>query len=409
MSEYKGFYKLTREQRLKFLFDNKKISEQTYKFLLEYKSLNKEIAEKLIENQVGIFSYPYAVATNFVINSKKYLIPMVTEEPSVVAAASNAGKIIAENGGITANISEKLAIGQISFYDVLDFENATEIIEKTKDELLKIANLAHTGIVKLNGGAKNIEVKRKGDFLVVYLYADTIDAMGANILNTMLECIAPIIEQKIKAKKLMSIISNYATSSIVKASCKIKMDENTALKIQKACEFANSDEYRAATNNKGIFNGIDALAIAVGNDFRAIEAAGHCYAAKDGRYKSLTKWEYKDSYLHGSIEIPMPVATIGGSITLNETTKISLEILENPNAKTLAMIAASLGLAQNFAALKALVTDGIQKGHMKLHANSIALFVGAKDEEIDILVNKMIENNKIEIDEAKKILGSIRK
>lgn len=405
MEDFKGFYKKTREQRLEILKKNNIIDDTAYDYLLSSKVLSNEIASKMVENQLSVYALPFSVATNFVINDISYVIPMAVEEPSVVAAASNGAKIL---GNICTSMEKRYMIGQISYYDISDTKTAKEYIQNNEQILMNLANLAHESIVNLGGGAKKIVVEEKGDFLIVYLYVDVLDAMGANIINTMLEAIAPIIAEKIHAKRLMSIISNYSTGSIARANCKIQMEKELGEKIQKAYEFALVDEYRAVTNNKGIFNGIDALAIATGNDWRAIEACGNSYACRNGRYEPLTKWEYKNGYLFGSIELAIPIATVGGSIKLNEISKISLQILKNPSANMLSQIAAALGLVQNFSALRALVTDGIQKGHMKLQANSVALFAGAHNYEVDILVDKMIKSGKIDIENAIKILKEVR-
>lgn len=400
-NRFEKYYKKSRNERIEILKEYG-ISNESYNSLIQTEVLSNDVACAMIENQLSILGIPLAVATNFCINNKKYVIPMAVEEPSVIAAASNAAKKL---GNIEAFCDKRITIGQIALYDVK--ENIS-ILENKKEELLQLANSTQEMLVNLGGGAKDIKVEKKGDFSIVYLYVDTLDAMGANTINTMLEAIAPVVKDLLKAKKLMSILSNYATQSLAKAKCKVKLDEEIMDKIQKAFEFANTDVYRAVTNNKGILNGIDALALATGNDWRAIEAGAHAYAAKDGVYKSLSKWYKKDGYLIGQLELPMPIASFGGSIGLNPASKISFDILGNVKAKELSKIAVALGLAQNFAALYALVTSGIQKGHMKLQANSVALFAGANEKELDIVVKKMIEVNKININTAKKILEEIR-
>ncbi|VWL84838.1 hydroxymethylglutaryl-CoA reductase, degradative [Oceanivirga miroungae] len=408
-NKFGGYYKKSREERIKILKDLEYIDEKMYNYLIEEKSLENYKADKMIENELGIFGIPFGIATNFLINGKEYIVPMATEEPSVIAAASNGAKIIAKNGGITSKVQEnRQMIGQICLYDIDDFSKSLKILEENKEKLINLANKYHEGINNLGGGAKDIKFLKKGQFIIIYLYVDTLDAMGANILNTMLEGISFEIENLINAKKLMAIISNYSLNTIVKASCKLKVDSEYGNKMMLAYEFAKEDVYRAVTNNKGVLNGISALTLVTGNDTRAIEACIHSYASKDGKYMPLTKWEYKEGYLHGSIEIPIPIATVGGSIGLNETTKIALNILKNPNAKKLSEIAAALGLVQNFAALNALVTDGIQKGHLKLHAKTIMEFLKANEKESNIVIEKMIKENKIEIEYAKKILGEIR-
>ena len=403
MEQFKGYYKKNREERIKVLEDI--LSKEAFDILKENRILSNEVASKMVENQLSVFGLPYGIATNFLINGRDYLIPMCIEEPSVIAAASNAAKIMRENGGIKVHIKERIMIGQIAYYNIKKDPN---VILENKQEILKLANMSHDGIVSIGGGAKDISIEKKGEFLIVYLYVDTKDAMGANIINTMLESIDMYIKELVLGQKLMSILSNYSTGALVKASCRLKLDLDLSKKIELACKFANVDIYRATTNNKGIFNGIDALAIATGNDFRAIEAGAHAYASRTGKYSSLTNWYLEGEYLVGELEIPMPIASVGGSIGVNPLTKVSMELLNNPDAKTLSMVAVALGLAQNFAALRALVSVGIQKGHMKLHANTVAVLAGAKEQEIPILIKKMQEISKIEISIAKKILEEMR-
>lgn len=400
MKKFEKYYKKNRIERVEILKDS--INEKTYEDLINSKVLSNEIASSIIENQISILGLPLGLATNFCINGKDYVIPMAIEEPSVIAAASNAAKIL---GNIEVQVDKRLTIGQIALYDV---EGDINKVYDKKSELLNLANSTQEMLVSLGGGARDIKIEKKGKFTIIYLYVDTLDAMGANTINTMLEYISPIILNIVKAKKLMSILSNYATSMLVSAKCRVKLDEQLEDKIVLACEFANSDTYRAVTNNKGILNGIDAISLATGNDWRAIEAGIHAYATKDGVYKSLTKWYKENGDLVGELTLPMPIATVGGSIGLNPASRISLDILGNPNAVKLSEITVALGLAQNFAALRALVTDGIQKGHMKLQANSVALFAGAKNDEVESVVNKMINLKSINITTAKKILEEIR-
>lgn len=402
MNKFDKFYKKTREERLEILKENRNISESSYKYLLENKVLTNEKAKTMIENQIGIYSLPLGIATNFLINGKEYVIPMVTEEPSVIAAASNAAKIMKNNGGIISKIDKRMVIGQIAYYD---FDVSK--LELPKEEILKLANLSKPDLVSIGGGAVDFYTEIKDEFFVCYLVVDTVDAMGANMVNTMLESIAPYISDCINGTRLMSILSNYSTSSVVKASCKLKIEEEEARRIEKAYLFACSDIYRAVTNNKGVLNGVDAVAIATGNDFRAVEASIHSYAMRSGKYQPLASWKYVDGYLVGEIKLALPIATVGGSISLNDTARISLEILNNPNAKELSEIIASVGLAQNFAAIKALVGSGIQKGHMKLHAKGVALIAGADDSNIDKVVDKLMESKSIDIITAKKILEEL--
>ncbi|WP_277285019.1 hydroxymethylglutaryl-CoA reductase, degradative [Sneathia sanguinegens] len=398
--KFNKYYLKTRNERIDILREY--VSFENYKALEKTEILSNEIANNMIENQISVLGLPLGLATNFVINNEEYVIPMAVEEPSVIAAASNAAKLL---GNIEVDIKNREVIGQIALYDIK--KDINEILAK-KEELLQIANSTQEQLVKLGGGARDIKVEKKGKFCIIYLYVDTLDAMGANMVNTMLESISQVVVEILEAKKLMSILSNYSTECLVEAKAEIKVEKNFGEKMTLACEFANVDVYRATTNNKGIFNGIDALAIATGNDWRAIEAAGHAYASRSGQYSSLTTWTFDGEKLRGNLIIPMAIATFGGSIGLNPASKIALDILKNPDAKELSKIAVALGLAQNFAALRALVTVGIQKGHMKLHAKSIASFIGAKENEREYVIQKMIEKNKINIEEAKKILGDLR-
>lgn len=400
MEKFEKFYKKSKLERIEILSEF--MNDKEYELLKNGEILSDDIATSMIENQISILGLPLGLATNFCINGKEYIIPMAIEEPSVIAAASNAAKIL---GDIEVKASKRLTIGQIALYDT---KEKIEKIYEIKEKLINLANSSQEMLINLGGGARDIKVEQKGKFSIVYLYVDTLDAMGANTINTMLETIAPVVKEVLKAKKLMSILSNYSTESLVEANCKVKLDDEISSKIQLACEFANSDIYRAVTNNKGIMNGIDAVAIATGNDFRAIEACSHAYATKDGGYKSLTNWYTKDGYLYGNLTLPMQIATFGGSIKLNPASRISLNILNNPSAIELAKITVAVGLAQNFAALRALVTEGIQKGHMKLQANSVALFAGANVDEVEFVVNEMISRNKIDINTAKKILEEKR-
>lgn len=419
-----GFSKKNIIDRIKILYDNKIINNE-YKNILENNTtLPLEIAEQMTENTIGTFALPFSIVPNIMVDNINYTVPMVTEEPSVVAACSYAGKLIAKSGGFSTEILDRKMIGEVALFDIDDFEKAEKIILKNKQKILQLANNSHPSIVVRGGGAIDITTKifneKNNLFLVVYLIVDVKEAMGANILNNMLEGIKPLLEELTNAKALMGILSNYATKSLVKSTCAIdikylsndkKEAFNIAKKIELASEFAKIDIYRATTHNKGIFNGIDAAVIATGNDWRAIEAGGHAFATKNGKYEGLTTWIFDETNkkIIGELTLPMPIASVGGSIGLNPTVKTSFNILKNPDAKTLASIIVSIGLAQNFAALKALVSTGIQKGHMKLQARSLALFAGAKDNEIDIVVEKLLTSKFINLDTAKNIILEIRK
>lgn len=415
-----GFQKKERLERIQMLKENGFLSDEFEQILKKNENLPLETSNQMAENGIGTFALPFSIAPNFIVDGKDYAVPMVTEEPSVVAGCSYAAKIIGKSGGFTTEILNRKMIGQVALYEILDFDNAISIVLKNKNELLKIANEAYPSIVARGGGAIDIEVRNIDEFLVVYLIADVKEAMGANILNTMLEAIKTPLENITNGKSLMAILSNYATESLVKAKCEVNikllnssMEKSieTAKKIELASKFAKLNVYRATTHNKGIFNGIDAVVIATGNDWRAIEAGGNAFAAKNSKYEGLTTWTFDESEnkLKGELTLPMPIASVGGSIGLNPSVKAAFNILGNPNAKTLASIITSVGLAQNFAAIKALVTTGIQHGHMKLQARSLALLAGAKGKEIDIAVEKLLESGKsINLENVKEILEKIK-
>ena len=415
-----GFQKKERLERIQILKENGFLSDEFEQILKKNENLPLETSNQMAENGIGTFALPFSIAPNFIVDGKDYAVPMVTEEPSVVAGCSYAAKIIGKSGGFTTEILNRKMIGQVALYEILDFDNAISIVLKNKNKLLKIANEAYPSIVARGGSAIDIEVRNIDEFLIVYLIADVKEAMGANILNTMLEAIKTPLENITNGKSLMAILSNYATESLVKAKCEVNikllsssMEKSieTAKKIELASKFAKLDVYRAATHNKGIFNGIDAVVIATGNDWRAIEAGGNAFAAKNGKYEGLTTWTFDESEnkLKGELTLPMPIASVGGSIGLNPSVKAAFNILGNPNAKTLASIITSVGLAQNFAAIKALVTTGIQHGHMKLQARSLALLAGAKGKEIDIAVGRLLESGKsINLENVKEILEKIK-
>ena len=419
---WSGFSKKTYPERLKTLRDSDLLSHELQENLEKNETLSVAIADQLSENVVGTFSLPFSIVPEVIVNNQAYTVPYVTEEPSVVAAASFACKIINRSGGFSALVQQRLMIGQVALYQVPDREQACQEILNQKDQLLEIANQAYPSIVKRGGGARELRVEKvsgQTDFLVVYLHVDTQEAMGANMLNTMLEALKPHLESLSQGQSLMGILSNYATESLVTSSCRIAFrylspnkDEARELanKIVFASHFAQADPYRAATHNKGIFNGIDALLIATGNDWRAIEAGAHAYASRDGLYRGLSLWtlDSEKEELIGEMTLPMPIATKGGSIGLNPRVVLSHELLGQPSAKDLAQIIVSMGLAQNFAALKALVGAGIQQGHMKLQAKSLALLAGAKEAEVPKLVEGLIAEKTFNLEKAKSILKELR-
>lgn len=419
---WNGFSKKSYHERLELLKAKALLSPEKQASLEQGEQISVTVADQLSENVVGTFSLPYSLVPEVLVNGQEYTVPYVTEEPSVVAAASYASKIIKRAGGFIAQVHERQMIGQVALYQVADPKQAQEKITSKKAELLKLANQAYPSIVKRGGGARDLhveQIKGETDFLVVYLHVDTQEAMGANMLNTMLEALKPVLEELSQGQSLMGILSNYATDSLVTASCRIAFrylsrqrdqGREIAERMALASQFAQADPYRAATHNKGIFNGIDAILIATGNDWRAIEAGAHAFASHDGAYRGLSHWmmDLETEELIGELTMPMPVATKGGSIGLNPRVVLSHELLGHPSAKELAQIIVSIGLAQNFAALKALVSTGIQHGHMKLQAKSLALLAGATEAEVPKLVECLIAEKTFNLEKAQTLLKKFR-
>jgi len=371
----------------------------------------------LIENQISEFELPMGIAQNFVINGQSFLIPMVTEEPSVIAAASNGAKIA---GNFVAEIKERLMRGQIVFYDVKNSDKiANEILEK-QEKIFEQAELSYPSIVKRGGGLREVSSRifSSQKFLSVDVKVDVKDAMGANIINSILEGIAELFRRWFPDEKILfSILSNYATESLVKVTCEIPVERlskkadgyEIGQKIMAASQYSKIDPYRASTHNKGIMNGINAVILATGNDTRAISAAIHAYAAKDGAYQGLANWELQEKMLVGELEIPLPVATVGGGVKVLPKAQAAMEILGISDAKELAKVIAAVGLAQNLAALRALVSEGIQQGHMSLQARSLALSVGAQADEIAILSQQLRKEKVMNQEVAQNLLKNLRK
>lgn len=372
-------------------------------------------ANTMVENAIGIFSLPLGIATNFRINDKDYLIPMVIEEPSVIAAASNAAKIAKIHGGFTAKADESISIGQIQVVDV-DIQASIKKLTDASKEILELANSKSKTLSKMNKGAKEVTFKEistdVGSMLIVELIIDVSDAMGANVTNTMCEAVAPLIEKLTGGRVILRILSNYSTKRMVSATGVFDKDkvggQQVVDDIISAYQFAANDEYRAVTHNKGTMNGIIAVANSTGQDSRAIEAAANAFAIKNGRYGSMTEWS-KDSKgnLIGKIEIPLSVGIVGGIINVHPMAKICSKILGVKSAQELSCVIASVGLAQNFSAMRALATDGIQKGHMKLHAKNLASAAGATPEQTEKIVQKMLEEKNISLNRAKELLEQI--
>ncbi len=412
-SEISGFYKLSIEERLRHIKEFADLTEEEIELLKATGSLQSDLANRMIENVVGVFPVPLGIAVNFLINAKDYLIPMAIEEPSVVAAASYAAKIARSKGGFLTSSTEPIMIGQIQTVGVKDPFRAKLAIIEAKDEILKKANEQDPMLVKAGGGAKNLRAKvidtARGPMIITDLLVDCRDAMGANAVNTMAESVAPMIERVTKGKVFLRIISNLATERLVRATTVINKDnlggEEIVDGILEAYAFASADPFRAATHNKGILNGIIGVVIATCNDHRAVEAGAHAYASLTGHYSPLSVWEKnEDGDLVGSIEMPMAVGTIGGATKVHPIAKIALKILGVNSARELSEVLAAVGLAQNLGALRALADEGIQRGHMSLHARNIAIMAGATGNLVDLIVERMIEERKIRLDRAQDLL-----
>lgn len=418
MQIYGKFYQKSWDERMKQIIQSESLNTvQTQ--LLRDSAVNKSLGDTMIENYITDYHFPEGIAFHYLINNKDYIVPMVTEEPSVVAASSHGAAIIAKAGGFFAKSSERMMIGQIILEEVTDVKKTSEELKSLEKVLLEIANKAHPSLKKRGGGAKWLRVRILDyDLISVDIAIDVQEAMGANMVNTMLEAVALNIKNKLQQVILMSILSNYATECIAKASCKIPFEllskdnvsgKSIAQKIAQASRIAQLDIYRATTHNKGIMNGIDAVVMATGNDWRAIESGAHAYAARNGRYKGLSSWSVDDNYLSGEIELPLPIGFVGGSIGIVPLVKVNQKLMNVESANELENVIVSVGLAQNLAALLALVTDGIQKGHMKLQLKSLVTAAGAKDTEKEEIIKYMLAEGKRDLASAKTILAGIRK
>ena len=415
-SSISKFFEKSRKERLDIVANFANLSHEELDILQSNNGgISYDKADKMVENAIGTFSLPLGIATNFKINGKDYIIPMVIEEPSVIAAASKGAKIARIKGGFEVTADESYSIGQIQVLDI-DIPSAIQKINNSSNEILQLANSKSNTLSKMGKGAKEISCKEvdtpSGKMLIVELLIDVGDAMGANITNTMCEAVSPLIEKISSGRTLLRILSNYSTRRIAKAKAVFEKEavggEKVVNDIILAFEFADNDVYRAVTHNKGILNGIIAVANAVGQDSRAIEAAANAYATKSGRYRSLSQWSKdNDGNLVGTLEIPLSVGIVGGIVNVHPIAKVCTKILGVSTAQELACVMIATGLAQNFSAIRALATEGIQKGHMRLHARNLATAAGATSEQIDKIVKKMIEEKKISLDRAKELLAQI--
>ena len=421
---FNKFYQKSLEERKETLLNHPSLSNETKERLKNGLSLPESVAGQMVENQIEIYSLPYGIVPEIIVNGKSYIVPMVTEEPSVIAAASYASKLINLAGGTTTIQEKREMIGEIAIVkSPLTLETVKAKLEEQKESLFTIANNAHPSIVKRGGGIRDIWVEEKSTdkerFYIFYVSVDTKEAMGANMLNTILESLVSPIEATTCGESIMAILSNLATNSVVTAKCvlsprildtKTTKGEDVVDRIVLASEFSKADPYRATTHNKGIMNGIDSVVIATGNDWRAIEAGAHAFASLSGKYQPLTNWTKDEAgNLVGTITLPLPVGTVGGSISIHPGAQFAHELLGHPSAVELAGIIASIGLAQNLAAVRALVTDGIQKGHMRLQAKSLGLAVGATQEELPHLMNLLAKATHLNQETAKSLLEELRK
>jgi len=412
-SELQGFYKLPMEQRRELLKKTTTLTDDDIRVLANTGGLPAETADHMIENVVGGYTYPLGIATNFKINGKDYLVPMALEEPSVVAAASNAAKMARVKGGFKVTNTGPVMIGQIQVVNVPKPEAAKTKLIRRKGDLLKKANDQDPMLVSLGGGAKDLNVKvlssLKGPMVIAELIVNTGDAMGANAVNTMAEAVAPMIEEITGGRVFLRIISNLADKRLVRATAVFDKEAIGGADVVEgvvyAYAFADADPYRCATHNKGIMNGVVAVGIACGQDIRALEAGAHSYASRSGKYKPLTTWgKNRDGDLVGTLEMPMAVGLVGGAAKTHPAARADIKIIGAKSAIELAEVMGAVGLAQNFAALRALASEGIQRGHMKLHSRNIAISAGATGDLIDTVAAKLIEEKRIRFDRAKELV-----
>lgn len=409
MNLFDKFYKKDIKTRQAIIKD--KFDVEAY-----FSPLKEEHYDNMIENAITTFELPMGIAPNFKMNNEVYTIPMVTEEPSVIAAQSNAAKILGNHGGIKAKLHSNLMRGQIAFPNPKP--EWLMYLGENKEKLIQLSKESHPSIVKRGGGVRDLsfEIKEQDElipFLIIYAYVDTKEAMGANIINTIMEALKVNLELAFNSKATMAILSNLATESIVEANFKIpitalKFSREIGLRFKEASDLAHLDPYRATTHNKGVMNGIDAVAIATGNDTRAIEAAIHAYASLSGQYQPLTSYRYDNEYIYGKIQLPLTIGTVGGTLKLNPKAQMAHTILGQPNKEELMMLMASVGLAQNFAAIYALITDGIQKGHMSLQSRALVIQEGADENEIEEVLKQLKTKEVKSSETVQKILKTIR-
>jgi hydroxymethylglutaryl-CoA reductase len=416
-----GFYRLTVDERRRKLAEALELSGAEVEALNAADALALDVADIMVENAVGTFALPFGVALNFRVNQRDHVIPMVVEEPSVIAAASNAALVARAGGGFVAEADPGAMIGQIQLVDVPDPGAAVERIGAARARLLAAAEELTPGLCRRGAGPRDVEVRlvrtSGGDTMViVHVLLDTGDAMGANAVNSLVEALAPMVAEIAGGTTCLRILSNLADRRLARAAVRIPFaalerdgldGAEVAQRMLYAYEFAANDPYRAATHNKGIMNGIDAVAVATGNDWRAIEAGAHAYACRDGKYGSLTTWEIDDGHLVGTIELPMAVSTVGPLVESHPRVRLAMRMLSVPGARELAGIMAAVGLASNLGAMRALATEGIQKGHMALHARAVSHAAGARGEEAEELRRRLLAAGEVKIGRARELLRAL--
>ncbi len=423
-SRLAGFHKKPLADRLGAIARVTHLSAAEMDDLRGDQGLTVEFANQMIENAVGVFSLPLGLGLNMQVNGRDYLVPMAVEEPSVIAAVTFAAKIVRESGGFVAEADDPIMIGQVQVTNFGDPTVATKALVSHKEQLLAVANSFHPSMVARGGGARDIEVRvlpapegaRGEPLLVVHLLIDTQEAMGANLINTMCEGIAPLVESLTGGKVFLRILSNLADRRLARATCRIPVTaladfdmsgESIAEGIVQASRFAQADPYRAATHNKGVMNGIDSMAIATGQDWRAIEAGAHAFACRDGQYRPLSTWTLEEAHLVGRIELPLALGIVGGPIKIHPQVQAALKMLRVTSARELSMVMAAVGLAQNFAAVRALGSVGIQKGHMALHARCVAVTAGARGQWVEKVADALVTAGHVKVEKAREILASM--
>lgn len=422
-SRLSGFHKLPVADRLGTVSRMMRLTGEE-SAALHGGALTIETANQMIENAVGVFSLPLGLGLNMQVNGREYIVPMAVEEPSVVAAVSFAAKIAREGGGFNAEADDPIMIGQVQVTGYGDPSDAAKALTDHKEQLLALANSFHPAMVARGGGAREIDVRvlpapegsRGEPILVLHLYIDTQEAMGANLINTMCEGVAPLVEQLTGGKVYLRILSNLADRRLARASVRIPVEaladfnlpgDAIAEGIVQASRFAQADPYRAATHNKGVMNGIDSVAIATGQDWRAIEAGAHAFACRDGQYRPLSTWTLEEGHLVGRIELPLALGMVGGPIKVHPQVQAALKILRVSSARELSMVMAAVGLAQNFAAVRALGSVGIQRGHMALHARCVAVTAGARGHWVEQVANALVKDGSVKVDKAKELLAAM--